>query len=58
LSGQELDFLYGWKRESETIMLTTSGLGCEGTNLRLGTESEVWLITLSDGSVNLPDLST
>ena len=57
LNSQEQDFLYGWKRENGALMLTTSGLGCEGSNLRLGTSSEVWLITLSDGSVNLPDFT-
>lgn len=56
LSSQEQSFLYGWRRENDTVMLTTSGLGCEGANLRLGSTGEVWLITLSDGSANLPEL--
>ena len=27
-------------------LLTSQGLGCEGLNLRLGTQAEAWLITL------------
>ena len=37
---------YGWLRQSGTMTLTTSGIGCEALNLRLGTTPEVWLITL------------
>jgi predicted MPP superfamily phosphohydrolase len=57
LTTQEQSFLYGWKKERDTRILTTSGLGCEGVNLRVGTGSEVWVITLSDGIANLPDLT-
>ena len=47
LNSLEQHFLYGWIHETGVPMLTTSGLGCEGVNLRLGTQAEVWLITLS-----------
>ena len=57
LDSQELSFLYGWKRESDSLILTTSGLGCESANLRMGSSSEVWMITLSDDTAQLPDLS-
>lgn len=46
LSRQEQQYLYGWTVENGLPILTTSGIGCEGANLRLGTEPEVWLITL------------
>ena len=54
LTMQEQQYLYGWTRESGVPMLTTSGLGCEGVNLRLGTQAEAWLITLrgqTDGEI-------
>ena len=47
LNGMEERFLYGWTRETGVPMLTTSGIGCEGIGLRLGTQAEVWLITLT-----------
>ena len=46
LSRQEQRYRYGWTVENGLPILTTSGVGCEGANLRLGTEPEVWLITL------------
>lgn len=46
LTALEQQFRYGWTREGGAPMLTSSGLGCEGVNLRLGTSPEVWLITL------------
>lgn len=46
----EQQFLYGWNRETGVPMLVSSGMGCEGANLRLGTQAEVWLITLTSGS--------
>lgn len=46
LTGIEQRFLSGWTRETGIPTLTTSGLGCEGLNLRLGTKPEAWLITL------------
>ena len=47
LNSLENQFLYGWTRETSVPMLTTSGLGCEGVRMRLGTQAEVWLITLT-----------
>lgn len=49
LTEREEEFIYGWTGESGVPMLSTSGVGCEGINLRLGTQSEVWLITLTGG---------
>ena len=46
LSSAEKRFLSGWNTQSGTPILTSSGVGCEGVNIRLGTEPEVWLITL------------
>ena len=46
LSNAEKRFLSGWNTQSGIPILTSSGVGCEGINLRLGTEPEVWLITL------------
>lgn len=37
----------GWYSEGGP-MLVTQGVGCEGVNLRLGTQAEVWLITLKE----------
>lgn len=39
-------YLYGWYGDHTAPLLVTSGVGCEGVNFRLGTEAEVWLITL------------
>lgn len=47
LDSLEQQFLYGWNRETGVPMLVTSGFGCEGVNLRLNTQPEVWLITLT-----------
>lgn len=49
LDALEQQFIYGWNRETGVPMLVTSGVGCEGVNLRLGTGAEVWLITLTGG---------
>lgn len=46
LDAQEQRHLSGWTMENALPILITSGVGCEGLNLRLGTEPEVWLITL------------
>lgn len=43
----EQQFSYGWNRETGVPMLVTSGMGCEGVNMRLNTQAEVWLITLT-----------
>lgn len=48
----EQQFLYGWNRETGVPMLVTSGMGCEGVNLRLNTQAEVWLITLTSTSTS------
>ena len=37
----------GWSVQNGLPVLVTSGVGCEGANLRLGTQAEVWLITLA-----------
>ena len=47
LNGLESQYIYGWTHETGIPMLTTSGVGCEGVNLRLDTQAEVWLITLT-----------
>ena len=47
LNALERQFSHGWNRETGVPVLTTSGMGCEGVNLRLGTQAEVWLITLT-----------
>lgn len=59
LSDQEQHYLAGWTMEGGLPMLTTTGIGCEGANLRLGSEAEVWMITLRKkaSSVLLPDLT-
>lgn len=49
LSDAEQRFLTGWNTQSGIPILTTEGIGCEAINLRLGTEPEVWLITLKKG---------
>jgi len=47
LTDREQRCLSGWRRENDVPMLTTAGMGCEGTNLRLGSRAEAWLITLT-----------
>lgn len=46
LTESEQNHLSGWYTDGRAPLLVTSGLGCEGVNLRLGTTGEVWLITL------------
>jgi len=46
LSNAEKRFLSGWNTQSGIPILTSEGVGCEWINIRLGTEPEVWLITL------------
>lgn len=46
LSELERRYRSGWTLDNRLPILTTEGIGCEGLNLRLGTTSEVWLITL------------
>lgn len=38
-------YLSGWLTDGGPL-LVTSGVGCEGANFRLGSQAEVWLITL------------
>ena len=54
LNAQERQRLAGWYPDA-LPMLVTTGIGCEGANLRLGTQAEVWLITLerADGTVQM-----
>lgn len=49
LSDADKRFLTGWNTGSGIPILTTQGVGCEGLNIRIGTEPEVWLITLRKG---------
>lgn len=46
LDRQEQRLLSGWNTDTGQPILTTSGVGCEGVNVRLGSAPEVWLITL------------
>lgn len=46
LSDAEQRFISGWNTQSGIPILTSEGMGCEGLNLRLDTEPQVWLITL------------
>lgn len=55
LDGPDLSYLKGWTVENGVALLTTTGVGCEGVNVRLGSRAEVWLITLRRGE-SLPDL--
>ena len=45
LTETEDRYLNGWYTDSD-YTLVTSGVGCEYANLRLGTQAEVWMITL------------
>lgn len=46
----EREYLSGWRVENGLPVLVSAGVGCEGANLRLGTQAEVWLITLTRGN--------
>ena len=46
LDSREQSFPSGWRVSTGFPILVTEGVGCEGINLRLGTQPEVWLITL------------
>ena len=46
LTSQEHANLCGWFTDTGVPILTTSGVGCEGVNMRMGSHAEVWLITL------------
>lgn len=45
LDETEKRYLSGWHADGAPV-LVTEGVGCEGVNLRLGSQAEVWLITL------------
>lgn len=49
LQEYEQKYLSGWRREGETVLLTSNGVGCTGANLRLNAPAEVHLITLIRG---------
>lgn len=49
LDDQERRYSPGWRLENGVPVLVSSGVGCEGVNLRLGSRAEVWLITLTAG---------
>jgi len=53
LTDRETQHLYGWTRQAGIPVLTTSGVGCEGANLRIGSEAEVWLIVLRRGAADI-----
>jgi len=46
LPEQEARCIGGWYYENDLPMLVSEGLGCRAAKLRLGTESQVWLLTL------------
>ena len=46
LDSREQRLLHGWNTDAGLPLLVSQGIGCEGVNLRLGSEPEVWLITL------------
>ena len=47
----------GWYYVDDLPMLVSEGVGCEGAMLRLGTQSEAWLLTLRCAQAfELPDL--
>ena len=47
LDAMESQYRSGWRVANGVPILVSSGIGCEGANLRLGTEPEVWLLTLT-----------
>lgn len=50
--------LGGWYYAGDLPMLVSQGVGCSGLQLRLGTTSEVWLLTLRrPEKLELPDFS-
>lgn len=46
LPPEEARCLAGWYYLDDLPMLVSQGVGCEGSMLRLGTQSEAWLLTL------------
>lgn len=56
LSEAEARCLGGWYYAGDLPMLVSQGVGCSGLQLRLGTTSEVWLLTLRrPEKLELPD---
>ena len=48
--------LGGWYYAGDLPMLVSQGVGCSGVMLRLGSQSEVWLLTLQrPEALVLPD---
>lgn len=59
LPEEEERCLAGWHYTNDLPMLVSQGLGCKGAKLRLGTQSEVWCITLHKPAmegISLPKL--
>lgn len=46
LTEEEQRCISGWHYTNDLPMLVSQGLGCKGAKLRLGTQSEIWCITL------------
>ena len=58
LPESEARCLGGWYYAGDLPMLVSQGVGCSGVQLRLGTTSEVWLLTLRrPEKLELPDFS-
>lgn len=55
LTEMERRYLGGWYDGDAMPVLVSSGFGCEGVNLRLGTQAEVWLLTLRCGEGASPE---
>lgn len=56
LPAEEARCLGGWYYAGDLPMLVSQGVGCDGAMLRLGTTSEVWLLTLRrPEEMQLPD---
>lgn len=45
-SEEEARCIGGWYYTDDLPMLVSGGLGCQGAKLRMGSESEVWMLTL------------
>ena len=53
---EEARCMGGWYYVDDLPMLVSTGVGCEGPMLRLGTQSETWLLTLRcQETLTLPD---
>jgi len=56
LPEEEARCIGGWYYANDLPMLVSQGLGCKGLKLRLGTESEIWCITLHKPEIKGPSL--